>query len=107
MIRRPPRATLLPYTTLYRSIRMKQGQGAARVVGAPVTYGLTIPSRAPHPDLAARFAAFLFGEPGRRLFAGRGFHPISPAQCRACEGLPAGLRPLVVSTATPAPSTSP
>jgi molybdate/tungstate transport system substrate-binding protein len=95
------------YKSAQVEIRMKQGQGAARIVGAPVTYGLTIPSRAPHPDLAARFAAFLFGEPGRRLFERRGFHPISPAQCLACEGLPAGLRPLVVSTATSAPSTSP
>jgi len=88
-------------------IRMKQGQGAARVVGAPVTYGLTIPSRAPHPDLAAGFAAFLFGEPGRRLFERRGFHPVSPVQCQACEGLPTKLRSIVVSTAVPAPATSP
>jgi molybdate/tungstate transport system substrate-binding protein len=88
-------------------IRMKQGQGGARIIGAPVTYGLTIPSRAPHPELATSFAAFLFSEPGRRLFERRGFHPVSPVQCLACERLPAELRPLVVSVATPAPSTSP
>ena len=88
-------------------IRMKQGLGAARVVGAPVTYGFTIPTRAPHPELAGRFAAFLFGESGRRLFERRGFHPVSPVQCPACEGLPGELRALVVSLATPAPATSP
>jgi ABC-type molybdate transport system substrate-binding protein len=57
---------------------MKQGQGAARIVGAPVTYGLAIPSRASHPDAAAGFAAFLFGDSGRRLFERRGFIPSRP-----------------------------
>jgi len=88
-------------------IRMKQGQGATRVGGAPVTYGLTIPNRAPHPEAAARFAAFLFSDAGRRLFERRGFHPVAPVQCTACAGLPGELRPLVLSTATPAPAPSP
>src|SRR5258708_28522010 len=38
MIRRPPRSTLFPYTTLFRSRR-----GAARVVGIP-------PGQEPKPD---------------------------------------------------------
>jgi molybdate/tungstate transport system substrate-binding protein len=88
-------------------IRMKQGQGAARVVGAPVTYGLTIPNRAAHPEAAARFTAFLFSDSGRRLFERRGFHPVSPVQCVACSGLPGELRRLVLSTATPALAPSP
>ena len=95
------------YQSAQVEIRMKQGQGSTRVAGAPVTYGLTIPSHAPHPDAAVRFAAFLLGDSGRRLLARRGFHPLSPAQCVACTGLPAELRPRVTSTATPAPATSP
>jgi molybdate/tungstate transport system substrate-binding protein len=95
------------YRTAQVEIRMKQGQGAARIDGAPVTYGLTIPNRAPHVDAATRFAAFLFGAPGLRLFERRGFHPLSPAQCLACSGLPEELRPLVLSSATPPTSTAP
>src|SRR3712207_8521357 len=32
MIRRPPRSTLFPYTTLFRSRRLLGGQGAGRLV---------------------------------------------------------------------------
>jgi molybdate/tungstate transport system substrate-binding protein len=95
------------YSSAQVEIRMKQGQGSARIAGTPVTYGLTIPHHAPHPDGAARFAAFLFGDSGCRLLARRGFHSISPAQCGACAGLPDELRSLVLSTAAPAPSRSP
>jgi len=86
------------YQSAQVEIRMKQGQGGTRIAGAPVTYGLTIPSHAAHPDAAARFAAFLLGDSGRRLLARRGFHPIAPAQCVSCTGLPEALRSFVVST---------
>src|SRR5438874_5156292 len=35
MIRRPPRSTLFPYTTLFRSRRGRAGQGDRRMVGRP------------------------------------------------------------------------
>jgi molybdate/tungstate transport system substrate-binding protein len=73
-------------------VRMKRAQGPARLVGAPVTYGLTIPNHAPHKVEAAKFAAFLFGEQGRRLFAQRGFRPLNPVRCNPCDELPADLR---------------
>lgn len=95
------------YSSAVVEIRMKQGQGAARIAGAPVTYGLAVPSRASHPDATAGFLAFLFGDSGRRLFERRGFHPISPAQCVSCAGLPEILRPLVTSVAPPEPVASP
>src|SRR3989441_7979603 len=34
MIRRPPRSTLSPYTTLFRSVRDDQGEGAAAPIDA-------------------------------------------------------------------------
>ncbi|HET6680086.1 MAG TPA: extracellular solute-binding protein [Gemmatimonadaceae bacterium] len=37
------------------------------IIGAPISYGLSIPIAAPHPDLAARFVAFLLGPDGRRI----------------------------------------
>jgi molybdate/tungstate transport system substrate-binding protein len=95
------------YRSAQVEIRMKQGQGGTRVAGAPVTYGLAIPTRAPHPDAAARFIAFLLGPAGSRLFERRGFHAISPAQCASCAGLPAPLRSLVTSQASPSSLPSP
>lgn len=73
-------------------IRMKRAQGPARLLGAPVTYGLTIPGNAPHKVEAARFAAFLFSEQGQRLFTQRGFRPLNPVLCIPCDGLPAEMR---------------
>jgi molybdate/tungstate transport system substrate-binding protein len=35
--------------------------------GTPIVYGLSIPRRAPHPDLAARFVEFLLSEEGKRV----------------------------------------
>ena len=77
-------------------IRMKRAQGPARLVGAPVTYGLTIPTHAPHKAEAAQFAAFLFSDEGRRLFARRGFRPIDPVRCHPCDGLPPELQAVVL-----------
>src|SRR2546430_5939483 len=36
MIRRPPRSTLFPYTTLFRSLRRRAG--ASRIVEVPMTW---------------------------------------------------------------------
>jgi molybdate/tungstate transport system substrate-binding protein len=91
------------YAAASVEVRMKQGQGQGRIAGAPVTYGLTIPAKAPHPEGAATFAAFLLGDPGRRLLARRGFHPLAQAHCAPCAGLPASLTGLVA----PAPGTGP
>jgi molybdate/tungstate transport system substrate-binding protein len=86
------------YRSAQVAIRMKQGQGGMLIAGGPVTYGLTIPTQARHANEAARFAAFLFGDTGRRLFERRGFHPVSPAECLSCAHLPEQLRALVTST---------
>src|SRR3712207_7541760 len=48
MIRRPPRSTLLPYTTLFRSGRLPQGQRSPLVVG-PVADGQAVPADLPGP----------------------------------------------------------
>jgi molybdate/tungstate transport system substrate-binding protein len=76
-------------------VRMKRAQGPARLVGAPVTYGLTIPLNARYPVEAEAFATFLLGEQGQRLLARRGFGPVNPARCKPCAGLPAELKSIV------------
>ena len=91
------------YAAASVEVRMQQGQGKARLTGAPVTYGLTIPANAPHAEPAARFAAFLFGDQGRRLLERRGFHPLAHAQCAPCTGLPAPLASVVAPAAVTAP----
>jgi molybdate/tungstate transport system substrate-binding protein len=91
------------YAAARVEVRMKQGQGNARIAGGPVTYGLTIPSDAPHADAAARFVAFLFGDKGRRVLERRGFHALAHAQCAPCPGLPALLAGVVTPAASGAP----
>ncbi|HHE47513.1 MAG TPA: tungstate ABC transporter substrate-binding protein WtpA [Candidatus Acetothermia bacterium] len=49
------------------------------VRGAPIVYGLTIPYCAPHPELAAKFAAFVLGPEGQRILEECGQPPIVPA----------------------------
>jgi molybdate/tungstate transport system substrate-binding protein len=83
------------YATASVEVRMKQGQGGNRITGRPVTYGLTVPSKAPHAEAAARFVAFLLGDRGRRLLERRGFHPLGRAACAPCTDLPAPLGALV------------
>jgi molybdate/tungstate transport system substrate-binding protein len=84
-------------------VRMQRGQGKARITGAPVTYGLTVPLGAPHADAAARFAAFLLGGTGKRLLERRGFHALTRAECSPCADLPAALTGVVGPAAGTAP----
>lgn len=63
--------------------------------GAPIVYGLTIPSNAPHPQLAADFVAFLIGPEGQAILREQGQMPIVPAVASPDSGLPESLRPLV------------
>ena len=63
--------------------------------GAPIVYGLTIPTNAPHPDLAAAFLAFMLGPEGQRILNDLGQPPINPPQADAPDKLPAALQPLV------------
>ena len=66
------------------------------VRGAPIVYGLTIPDCAPHPELAAQFAAFILGPEGRRILKECGQPPIIPAVVSAgWEKVPPALRGLV------------
>jgi molybdate/tungstate transport system substrate-binding protein len=88
------------YASARVEVRMKRGQGSTTVTGAPVVYGLTIPSQASHAELAARFVEFLLSEAGTKLLLRRGFHPILPATCEPCTGLP-GLLGRVVKAPSP------
>jgi molybdate/tungstate transport system substrate-binding protein len=79
------------YAAARVDVQMKRGQGTKTLTGAPIVYGLTIPTHAPHTEAAIRFVSFLSTEAGRKLLLRRGFHPISPVTCNPCSGLPEQL----------------
>jgi molybdate/tungstate transport system substrate-binding protein len=75
------------------TVRTRQGE----VSGRPIVYALTIPTTAPHPELAQQFVAYLLGPAGQKVFAANGFitlrHPVALHR----DKLPAALRRLTVS----------
>src|SRR2546426_12018653 len=82
MIRRPPRSTLFPYTTLFRSIALAQGQGTVQVTS---TTGLTAtaPVVVQPSEIAIPEASPLLLSPGnvdtlRVVVPGQGGRAISP-----------------------------
>jgi molybdate/tungstate transport system substrate-binding protein len=61
--------------------------------GKTIHYGLTIPSNAPHSDLAAEFIQFLIGPEGQRVMA-ENHHPmILPPVVDNEAALPQALKP--------------
>ena len=75
---------------------MKQGEGKTRIIGGPVTYGITIPADAPQAAQARRFVATLLGEGGQTPL-GEAWLPLAkPAWCSPCTALPDELSSLVV-----------
>src|SRR3712207_7444038 len=60
MKRRPPRSTLIPYTTLFRSVERPRGQNKAGIV-----VGLVTTPTPRYPDGMTRVA--LFGDPTKAL----------------------------------------
>jgi molybdate/tungstate transport system substrate-binding protein len=69
--------------------------------GERIGYGITIPSDAPHPELAAEFIAFLLGDEGRAVMTADHHPLLEPAITDAPASLPEVLRPLCASAASP------
>lgn len=76
-------------------VRMKQGSGKSLLRAHPITYGLTIPSGAPHREEAEKLVAFLIGPRGQMLQRAVGFSPLGPALTRSPSQLGSLLEPLV------------
>src|SRR3712207_8770784 len=67
MIRRPPRSTLFPYTTLFRSpprrqLRMREGNGEAQASREPVPWRIVESVFGERSALIGRFAEHLRSE---------------------------------------------
>src|SRR3712207_7717605 len=59
MIRRPPRSTLFPYTTLFRSSPAKTWEGFAGAIGTTLLVAALITARIPGFDLPSALAVGL------------------------------------------------
>src|SRR2546422_7594951 len=89
MIRRPPRSTLFPYTTLFRSLREGRSRGEARPRGGELS---TAPDR-----------EFLLGSPDARCGVGRRGHRVGAAGARRAPREPDRLAPNQLVGRPPAP----
>jgi molybdate/tungstate transport system substrate-binding protein len=97
----PPQIDLSdpPYAGFYRSAVVHTEGGA--LSARPIVYAATILKNAPHPELAAKYLAFLFGPEGQGVMRGNGFLPLAPAFARNPEAMPRALLPLVEPWPTP------
>jgi len=65
------------------------------LIGAPIAYGATIPTNAPHPELALSFLQFLLGPEGQAIMGDCGQPPIAPAIASDLTKIPPELRGFV------------
>jgi molybdate/tungstate transport system substrate-binding protein len=56
----------------------REGGEMLELAGEPIVYALTIPSAAPHPELARAFVRFALSAEGRAIIAKNGLVPIAP-----------------------------
>jgi molybdate/tungstate transport system substrate-binding protein len=64
--------------------------------GDVIGYGVTIPTNAPHPDLAVDFVAFLLGPEGQAVLEANSQPVLTPPRADHFEALPEILQPLCV-----------
>ena len=60
--------------------------------GAPMVYGITIPSNAPNPRAALAFVQFMLSPEGNTIMSSCGQGVIAPAACEQYDALPEVLR---------------
>jgi molybdate/tungstate transport system substrate-binding protein len=85
------------YAETYQRVRVKLAFRRFATVnpefeGKTISYGLTIPSNAPHPDLAAELIKFLIGPEGQKVMSDNQHPMILPPVVDNEEALPAALR---------------
>lgn len=68
--------------------------------GAPISYGMTIPTTAPNPVLARAFAAFILDpQKGGKILQAQGQPPVTPAISSNYDAVPAEIRSFVKKSA--------
>ncbi len=66
------------------------------MTGAPIVYGVTIPSNTENPDLAIAFMEYLLGDKGQAIMNNNGQPAIAPAVADDLSKLPTELQPYAV-----------
>lgn len=95
----PPELDLssLKFADFYRQAKVevpgKEPGATLTKEGKPIVYGLTIPSNAPHPELAVEFIKFLLSKEGQAIMEQNGQPPIIPALTNDLAKVPPELRP--------------
>jgi len=64
------------YAKHYGTAEVETSSGT--FVGAPIAYGMTVPSNAPAPENGARWVEYFASEPGRQILRDQGLQPVSP-----------------------------
>lgn len=71
---------------LYESVKMvtfaDRPDKSVRVSGSSITYGLTVPTDAPHPAVAAEFVDLVLSRKGRSILQECGLKPLKPRYSR-------------------------
>jgi molybdate/tungstate transport system substrate-binding protein len=80
----------IQYTDTYNQVKVEKTSGTS--TGKPIVYGITIPSNAEHPDIAADFIMYLISEQGQQIFVDLGQPPISPALINDMDKAPESLK---------------
>ncbi|MCG6971910.1 MAG: tungstate ABC transporter substrate-binding protein WtpA [Desulfobacterales bacterium] len=98
----PPQISLgsPAYADFYKQARIKiSGKKPGTFIekiGAPMVYGITIPSNAPDPEWAVKFLAFVLGPRGRDIMEKNGQHAIYPIKLTGdANQLPSAIKQLV------------
>ena len=81
------------YTDEYAMVKVEKTTGTS--TGKPIVYGITIPSNAPNPELAAEFIEYVINEFGRGVFTDQGQPPFEPAIASDLDSIPESLLPFV------------
>jgi molybdate/tungstate transport system substrate-binding protein len=86
------RSDLAPtYAQVSVSFTPNNGRAGQVMRGAPVTYGVTIPTQARNRAGARLLLQNLLGNKGQTLLKRRGFRPLQPARCAPCQGIDEAL----------------
>jgi molybdate/tungstate transport system substrate-binding protein len=82
------------YENLYKTVKIEKTTTTS--TGAPIVYGLTIPTNAPNPTLAAEFVEYIINEFGQTVFNNNGQPPVVPALADDVSKVPQSLQSYVV-----------
>jgi molybdate/tungstate transport system substrate-binding protein len=78
------------YAAASTRIAGKTVTDSVTIRGQPIVYAFTVPTRAPHPEIAAKFAQYLASADGRRVLRGAKLDVLNPYIVTG-SGAPAGV----------------